>query len=230
VARPGRPPSIRTAFDGLIRTWRKASEYRGVVPFLVGRFLYADAINTLTGGFLTIYVKTELGFTDSEVRTLLGLAIVAAIAGGLIGSLWTDKLGPRRMLHFALYLWMVGMIAGIVAAAAGWKPLTWAVGAIGGLGLGITGTADRVYMARISPPRFLGEFYGIYATVGRFATLLGPLLWGLIVSVLGLPREVALGSLLAFLIAGRLVLSRVDDVPRAWSDADLGEPVPSSDG
>jgi UMF1 family MFS transporter len=219
-ASPGPPPSLRTAFDGLIRTWRRAARYEGVLAFLIGRFLYADAVNTLTGGFLTIYVKTELGFTNSEVRTLLGLAIVAAIGGGAIGSLWTDRVGPRRMLHLALYCWMVGMVAGVVAAMGGWKDLTWTVGAIGGLGLGMTGTADRVYMARISPPRYLGEFYGIYATVGRFATLLGPLLWGLIVSVFGLPREVALGTLLLFLVAGRIVLSRVDDTPRLWSAAD----------
>lgn len=223
---PGRPPSIKKALDGLVKTWRRASRYEGVVPFLVGRFLYADAVNTLTGGFLTIYVKTELGFTDSEVRTLLALAIIAAIGGGVIGSLWTDRIGPRRMLHLALYLWMVGVVAGVVAALGGWKDLTWTVGAIGGLGLGMTGTADRVYMARISPPRYLGEFYGIYATVGRFATLLGPLLWGLTVSVFGLPREVALTMLLAFLVAGRLVLSRVDDTPRAWSQEDLAAVTP----
>ena len=76
-------------------------------------------------------------------------------------------------------------------------------------------------MQRISPPRYLGEFYGLYATVGRFATFLGPLVWGVVVTVAGLPREVALGALMLFLVAARVVLQGVDDDVRQWSREDL---------
>ena len=89
------------------------------------------------------------------------------------------------------------------------------------MALGATWAADRVYMQRISPPRYLGEFYGLYATVGRFATILGPLLWGVIVTILGLPRELALGALLLFILAARIVLQGVDDSVRDWDVADL---------
>ena len=99
--------------------------------------------------------------------------------------------------------------------------LAWPLGALGGMALGALWASDRVYMARISPPRHLGEFYGLYATVGRFASILGPLLWGLIVTVIGLPREVAMGALMVFLITGRVVLGGVDDRPREWGPADL---------
>ena len=187
----------------------------------MGRFLYTDAVNTLIGGFLTIYVIEELGFSDSQVQGLLGVAIVGAIVGGIGGGRLVDGRGPRWMLHRVLWTWMVAISLGIAAGAAGISSLVWVLGVLGGLALGATWAADRVYMQRISPPRYLGEFYGLYATVGRFATILGPLLWGVIVTILGLPRELALGALLLFILAARIVLQGVDDSVRDWDVADL---------
>jgi UMF1 family MFS transporter len=218
---PGKPPSLASSIRRLVTSWRKARSYRGVARFLVGRFFYTDAINTLIGGYLTIYAKEELGFTSSDLQLLLTLAISAAIVGGFIGGRLVDRLGPRRLLHGVLYAWMIALGIGVAAGSSGVKALAWPLGALGGLALGATWAADRVYMQRISPPRYLGEFYGLYATVGRFATFLGPLMWGLVVTVAGLPREVALGALIGFITIGRWLLGGVDDLPRRWEGADL---------
>ncbi|MBU1494987.1 MAG: MFS transporter [Actinobacteria bacterium] len=217
----GPPPALADSFRRLRKAWKDASAYPGVIRFLVGRFFYTDAVNTLIAGFLTIYVKEELGFSSDEVQLLLGCSIVGAMVGGFGGGFLVDRLGPRRLLHLVLYLWLVAFAVGIVAGAVDIGLLGWPLGALGGLALGGLWAADRVYMARISPPARLGEFYGLYATVGRFAAILGPLLFGLIVSILGLPREVALGALMVFIVAARVILQGVDDSPRAWSGADL---------
>jgi UMF1 family MFS transporter len=220
-AEPGSAPSLRTSVRRLIDSWRRARTYEGVARFLVGRFLYTDAVNTLIGGFLTIYVIEELGFSDAQVQALLGVAITGAIIGGVGGGLLVDRLGPRRLLHAVLWTWVVAMGMGVAAGMSDIGALMWPLGVLGGLALGATWAADRVYMQRISPPRHLGEFYGLYATVGRFATILGPLMWGLIVTVVGLPREVAMTALIGFILLARWVLQGVDDSPREWSAVDL---------
>jgi len=221
AAAPGPSPRLAGSLRGLVAAWRRTRQYPGVTRFLVGRFFYTDAVNTLIAGFLTIYAIEEVGFTDAQVRDLLIVAIAGSILGGFAGGRLVDVVGPRRLLHGALHTWVVAFAAGIAAGATGWQWLAWPLGALGGLALGATWAADRVYMQRISPPRHLGEFYGLYATVGRFATILGPLLWGLVVTVFGLPREVALVVLTLLLITRRVILQEVDDRPRDWAEADL---------
>jgi UMF1 family MFS transporter len=214
-------PGLADVGRRLIASWRLAAAYDGVVPFLVGRFLYTDAINTLIGGFLTIFVIQELGLDGRFVTTLLAVAIVAAIFGGIGAGAVIERFGPLRVLRAVLVLWMVAIGAGIAAAVTGQTGLAWAIGPLGGIALGATWASDRVVMTRVSPPRHLGEFYGLYATVGRFATILGPLTWALIVDVIGLGRRVAMAALIGFILAGWWVLARVDDSEREWPPADL---------
>ncbi len=148
---------------------------------------------------------------------MLAYGILASIAGGFGGGRLTERIGPRRTLHLALYVWMAAWVFGLLAAALDAKSLGTTLVIMGGLALGTTWSADRTYMARISPPERFAEFYGLYATVGRFATILGPLVWALIADVAGLGRMAAMSALFFFLVVARVMLNKVDDSPRDWS-------------
>jgi UMF1 family MFS transporter len=151
----------------------------------------------------------------------MGIAIGAAVIGGIGAGRFIESHGPLKVLRVVLILWMLAMAAGVTAAVTGFTDLAWVIGPLGGLALGATWASDRVVMIRVSPPRRLGEFYGLYATVGRFATIAGPLVWALIVDVAGLSRSVAMGALIVFIAVGWLILGRVDDSRRDWPPGDL---------
>ena len=212
----GTPPALSQTLRRLVEAWRRTGHYEGVTRFLVARFFYTDAMNTVFI-FVAIFARTEMGFSDRDTDLLTIIGIVMALVGALTAGRLTDLIGPRKTLHGALYLWMIGIALAVVIGVTGATELGWLIGAIGGAGLGATAATDRVYMTRISPPRHLGEFYGLYAVVGRFATLFGPLVWALIADGLGFGRVAAIGSLLLFFAAGRIVLQKVSDHPREWS-------------
>ncbi len=216
----GRPPALSHTLQRTVEAWRRTRNYEGVTRFLVARFFYTDAMNTVFV-FVAIFARTEMGFSDLETDLLAVIGIVTALVGAAGAGRLTDILGPRKTLHGALYLWMIGIALAVFVGVTGATQLGWLIGAIGGAGLGATAATDRVYMARISPPRHLGEFYGLYAVVGRFATLFGPLVWALVADVLGFGRVAAIGSLLLFFAAGRIILEKVSDHPRKWAAGDL---------
>lgn len=205
------PPRLRTIVGDLGRSWRRARRYPDVFRFLLGRFLYTDAINTLIGGFLAIYALEELGFDRRASRDLLAVAIAGAVLGGLGGGRLVSRFGPKRVLRAMLVVWVGALGFGVAAALTDISALAWVIGPAGGFALGGTWAADRVVMVRVSPPEHLGEFYGLYATVGRFATIIGPLVWASVVNVLGWGRPAALSTLGLFIAAGWWILAKVDD-------------------
>jgi UMF1 family MFS transporter len=210
--------AARRAVADLRDTARHVRRYPALARFLVGRVFYADAANTLIA-FMGIYATNETGLTEDRVQLILLLSIAAAVGGGLLCGILVDRLGPKRTLDAILGLWAV--LLGLTAAIAFLRlpgETFFLVGALAGIALGGTWAADRPFMLRLTPPRRLGQFYGLYAMVGRFAAIMGPLLWTAIVDGLGWSRPVAVLSLLLMVVIAFVVLRPVGDEQRAWTE------------
>ena len=207
---------VSEAFAQVRHTVANARRFPGLVRFLIGRIFYAEPINTLII-FMGIYVANEVGFSATEVQILMLVSITAAVIGGFVFGPVVDKIGPKRSLNVVLIMWMV-VLSGAVAVAVFNLPgtLFWCIACLAGVALGGTWTADRPYLIRLAPPKYLGEFYGLFRMAGRFASVIGPLIWGLITTTLGLGRPVAVCVLLFFVVVSFFVLQGVDDSRREW--------------
>ena len=202
-------------------TIRSTRQHPQLVRFLVGRFFYTDAINTVVA-FMGIYVTAELDFTASEASEVLFLGILFAVAGGLAWGPVVDRIGPKCTLNLVLGLWTIAFAwaagVGLWNLPGSWF---WPVPCLVGISLGGTWTADRPYMLRLTPPDRVGEFYGLYGMVGRFAAITGPAVWGLVADVLGWGRPAAILTLMAGVLLGYWILRPVSDEPRDWTKSSL---------
>lgn len=207
---------VTEAFTQVRHTVANARESPGLVRFLIGRIFYTEPINTLII-FMGIYVANEVGFSATEVQILLLVSTTAAVIGGFVFGPVVDKIGPKRSLNVVLIVWMV-VLSGAIAVAVLNLPgaLFWGVACLAGAALGGTWTTDRPYLMRLAPPKYLGEFYGLFRMAGRFASVIGPLVWGLVTTTLGLGRPAAVFVLLVFVIISFCVLQGVDDRRRDW--------------
>ncbi|CAA9555505.1 MAG: Uncharacterized MFS-type transporter [uncultured Thermomicrobiales bacterium] len=203
--------AVRRALGALRSTAQRARRVPGLPRFLVGHVFYADAANTLIAT-MGIYATKEIGFTEGQARLVLLVGILGAIGGGLVWGRTVDRIGPRRTLARVLALWATVLVA--TAGVAYFdlpQGVFWAVAPVAGVALGGTWAADRPLMLALTPPRYLGQLWGLYAMVGRFAAILGPLLWTGIVDGLQLGRPAAVLSLLVLIGLAYLAIRPVDD-------------------
>ena len=191
----------------------------GLLRFLLGRFFYSDAVNTLIVVMSVVAVKA-VGLTQGQwLITSVVLTVVAIVASFGWGWL-VDRFGPKRTLIAVLASWVVGLLLGVASLGlSGTTPgiaIFVLAGAILGSGLGGVQVADRVFMIRLSPPARLGEFFGLYGLVGKGSQVIGQLLYGAIVflfidSLGNGAYQLAIGSLLVTMLIGVWLVWPVSD-------------------
>ena len=219
---------VKEGYGQLFSTLRNARRHRDVLRFIGARFLYGNSTNTLFV-VMAVYVTKVIGFSDQQVNlpdSLAGmveslnihsevqlLIIIATVFGVLSAFIWgwlADRIGARKTLIMALILWALVFVG---VAATFHQAYFWPLGALAGVALAGTGTTERAFLLRLIPPERAGEFFGLYAMVGRSAAVVGPLVWGgtlLLLEDLGLVSyRIAILALLVSVVLGFLVLLSV---------------------
>ena len=205
---------LKEGYRQLFATLRNARRYGNILRFIGARFLYVDSVNTLLT-FMAVYVTKVLAFSGGQVRLLLIVSTGFAIVGAFVYGRLVDRMGPKKTLTIVLVQWMLVFVA---AAATFYPPAFWVIGAVAGIALGGTWTCDRVFLTRLSPPEQVGEFFGLYSLAGRFAAVVGPMIWGVTLWLLadwGLVQyRVGILALLLSLTAGFFLLQTVREPAR----------------
>ncbi|WP_354527540.1 MDR family MFS transporter [Nakamurella sp. UYEF19] len=143
---------------------------------LIGMFVAMLSSTVVTNALPTIIDQlhgTESGYTWVVVATLLALTATTPIWGKL-----SDLMSPKLLVQLSLVIYVAG------SAVAG---LSQSVGmlifarAIQGIGAGGLLALVQVIMARMISPRERGRYSGYLGAVFALATVLGPLVGGVIV-------------------------------------------------
>ena len=210
---------VKESYQQLYRTFKRARQHANLFRFLVARFLYMEAVNTVTSLFV-IYLTTVGDFEQSEARTMIILAVVIAIFSSWFTGWCVSKFGPKRVLSVAL----LGWIAVVLAASVAWEQwMYWAIAGVMGLFWAGPQIADRVLLTNLSPQGQVGEFFGLFQMSGRLSAVVGPALWALttwaLLSLGDTRFRIAVLVIAIFLILGYFVLNFVH-AKRESSDLD----------
>jgi UMF1 family MFS transporter len=224
---------ITSSWSQLRTTIEHARAVPGLGRFLLGRFFYSDAVNTIIV-VMTVVTVFAKGLSQGTAQiVLLGLTVIAVLASFGWGRL-VDKWGPKRTLMAVLASWAVGLVLGAISLGVD-GPIGFiaflVAGGILGSGLGGVQVADRVFMVRLSPPERLGEFFGLYGLVGKGSQVIGQMLYGVTIFLL-LDRfavgayQIAVLSLLVTMVIGYRLIQPVSDTWSGSGEAVAATPPP----
>ena len=199
-------PAWRVGFVRLSKTFREIRRYRQLFVYLIAFLVYTDGINTVVI-FSGIFAAQVLGFTPSDLIIYFLITQLTAGAGAYGFGILTDRIGGKRVIGITLGLW-IGIVAWAFAVQTAIE--FYAIGLVAGAALGSNQAASRTLLGLFTPVGRQAEFFGFFAVSGKFAAVLGPILYGQIVLWTGSQRWAVL-SLAGFFLAGWALLKMVDE-------------------
>ncbi len=201
--------ALRVAALRLAMTLRSARALAGLWRYFWAAFFSLNAINTVLV-FMGVYTKKVIGMTEADLIRFFVFSQIFAVAGSLVFGRLTARWGAKSTLTWIWLGWIAALAILLIRPTAAWL---WIAGPLIGFCLGSTWATSRVLIVQLSPKGQLAELFGLAGFFARVSSILGPLLWGLLVSEASRYQE-AIGAMMGLLVIGVLLLRRVPD-PRA---------------
>jgi MFS transporter, UMF1 family len=201
--RRGWRESLSAGWRELVATARKVRSQPVVLQFLVAYWLYIDGVNTVVKMAVDYGLAAGIASTHLLGALLLTqfVAFPASLAFGWLGG----KIGARLsvLLGLAVYSLLTGWAYFLDSALE-----FYLMAAVLGLVQGGVQSLSRSMFGRLVPEGKSAEYFGFYNMVGKFGTVLGPALMGVVALVSGSTRISILALLMLFL-GGGFMLWRV---------------------
>jgi UMF1 family MFS transporter len=176
---PTTPPRgagfIADGFRQLIGTFKKIRHLRTVLLFLVAYWFYIDGVDTIIR--MAVDYGMSIGFSSNDLIVALLITqfvgFPSALVFGKLGQRWS----VRKSIFIAIGIYIFITIWGTMMTT---QQEFYILAIIVGLVQGGIQALSRSYYSRLIPKNQAAEYYGFYNMVGKFATILGPVLMGIV--------------------------------------------------
>ena len=189
----------------LMRTFHKIKHLRGLFLFLVAYWFYIDGVDTIIR--MAVDYGMAIGFEAGDlIKALLLVQFVgfpATILVAKLAQMWDTK--KAIYLTLGVYV-LIAVLAASMHSVNEFYMLAVMIALVQG---GIQ-AMSRSYYSRMIPAEYSAEFFGFYNFLGKFATVLGPLLIGA-VAVATHSSRAGIASVAVFFVIGALLLYFVDE-------------------
>lgn len=215
--KPGRLPLPLGSYAriGFSRTWQTLKElprYPELLKFVLAYWFFNDGINTIIT-MATSYGKA-IGIGTSDLILALLITQFVGIPFTLLFGRMAGRLGAKMSLYISLCVYLVIVVLGyFMTSALHFYLLAVMVGFVQGGSQALA----RSLFSRIVPAGRSAEFFGFLSVSGKFSSMVGPALFGLVGLITGSSRFGILALALFFLLG--IGLLRAVDMEKGAREA-----------
>ena len=195
--------SVTLGFKQVFATLGKVRQIKNVWLFLLAYWCYIDGVDTIVR--MAVDYGLSLGMQQNDLIVALLITqfvgFPAALGFGWLGQ----RFGAKPSLYIGLLAYIIITLWAVFIHRA-WEFYCLAIAI--GLVQGGVQALSRSMFASLIPVNQSSEFFGFYNMMGKFSTILGPALVG-ILSVTTGSHRIGILSILILFVAGGLLLFRV---------------------
>ena len=196
---------IKAGFKRLADTFREIQKYGDLFKFLIAFWLYNDGIGTIIK-MATTY-GDEIGIGQDSLIIVLLLVQFLGIPFSFGFGWLAKKIGTKKSIFLSLGVYFLISIGGyFMSNATHFLILGFGVSMVQG---GAQALSRSLY-GRMVPKAKSAEFFSFFSVSGKFAGIVGPLVFGAVSQLFNNSR-LGILSLIVFFISGAILLTRVDE-------------------
>lgn len=207
--------SISGTFKRMAGTFRELKKYRLAFTFLIAYFFYIDGVDTIIA--MSVAYGVDMGLGAVSLMLAILMIQVVAFPFSIIFGKCADRFSVKLMLYVGIAVYcLITLLAFFLPQlpTIGYKTaLFWFMSFLVATSMGGVQALSRSYFGSLIPPERSGEFFGFYNIMGKFATIIGPLLMGAVGQAAGDTRWGVLSIFLLFMTGG-VILAGVKDNKR----------------
>ncbi len=192
---------MSSSFSSLRKTFLILLKEKNILYFVLAYWLYIDGVYTVMTMAVDYGVSLGLDAKDLMLALLLTqfIGFPCAWAFGTVTSRW----GLKKPILFCIVVYAITVVlATQMTTALHFYALALVIGAVQG---GVQ-SLSRSFFAHMIPKKSSGEYFGLFNLVGKFASILGPLIVAWTVYFSGQHRLGMGGLLILFVLGGGLLL------------------------
>ena len=188
------PPSdlVINTFRSILKTVADIFSRKGILLFMLAYFFYIDGVNTVIN-MATSYGAT-LGLDSTGMILALLVTQLVAFPCAILFNVISRKIGTINIIMTALCVYFAICVIGFTMGLGieeGFLTvgqalvIFWVLAVLVGTCQGGIQALSRSYFGKLVPPQKSNEYFGFYDIFGKFAAILGPLIYSTVKAITG---------------------------------------------